>query len=419
MSSTPTSANATSSPGDLSRRQVVAWRNAMFVIFALCGLALASWVARLPAVRDELGASTLDMGVLIFGLSFGSILGLLGSSHVIARLGARTTMRIGLTVAPLGLVVAGLAATLAPNFPVIFVGLAVFGAAFSTTDVAMNVSGAANERALGRAIMPIYHAFFSFGTIAGAGIGAAAEALGVPIAVHMGFIALVIFAAGQLSLRFLQDENFVSDGDEAVAADDHSKSWRGRLSIWRDPRTLLIGLIVLGMAFAEGSANDWLTLAMVDGHDVSGTVGALMFGVFVTAMTVGRLSGVFLLDRFGRVPVLRGSAVLAAVGLLIVIFGPSAEIAIVGIVLWGLGSSLGFPVGMSAAADDPKTAAARVSAVATIGYCAFLVGPPIIGVLGEHFGILHALLVVLVLVAAAGIASSAAREPKKPAVVEA
>jgi len=419
MSSTPTSANATSSPGDLSRRQVVAWRNAMFVIFALCGLALASWVARLPAVRDELGASTLDMGVLIFGLSFGSILGLLGSSHVIARLGARTTMRIGLTVAPLGLVVAGLAATLAPNFPVIFVGLAVFGAAFSTTDVAMNVSGAANERALGRAIMPIYHAFFSFGTIAGAGIGAAAEALGVPIAVHMGFIALVIFVAGQLSLRFLQDENFVSDGDEAVAADDHSKSWRGRLSIWRDPRTLLIGLIVLGMAFAEGSANDWLTLAMVDGHDVSGTVGALMFGVFVTAMTVGRLSGVFLLDRFGRVPVLRGSAVLAAVGLLIVIFGPSAEIAIVGIVLWGLGSSLGFPVGMSAAADDPKTAAARVSAVATIGYCAFLVGPPIIGVLGEHFGILHALLVVLVLVAAAGIASSAAREPKKPAVVEA
>jgi fucose permease len=412
MSSTPISASATGSAGDLSRRQVVAWRNAMFVIFALCGLALASWVARLPAVRDELGASTLDMGVLIFGLSFGSILGLLASSHVIARLGARTTMRLGLTIAPLGLVVAGLAATLAPNFPVIFVGLAVFGAAFSTTDVAMNVSGAANERALGRAIMPIYHAFFSFGTIAGAGIGAGAEALGVPIAVHMGAVALVIFAAGQLSVRFLQDENFVAEGDEKVADDDHSKSWRGRLSIWRDPRTLLIGLIVLGMAFAEGSANDWLTLAMVDGHDVSGTVGALMFGVFVTAMTVGRLSGVFLLDRFGRVPVLRGSAALAIVGLLIVIFGPSAEIAIVGIVLWGLGSSLGFPVGMSAAADDPKTAAARVSAVATIGYCAFLVGPPIIGVLGEHFGILHALLVVLVLVAAAGIASGAAREPK-------
>ena len=419
MSSQPASAHPSVSPGGLTRTHIVAWRNAMFVIFALCGVALASWVARLPAVRDELGASTLDMGVLIFGLSFGSILGLLGSSHLIARIGARTTMRWGFTLAPTGLVIAGLSATLAPSFVVIFIGLALFGASFSTTDVAMNVSGAANERALGRAIMPIYHAFFSFGTIAGAGIGAAAEALGVPIAVHIGFIALVIFAGGQIAVRFAQDENFVAEGDEPVADDDHSKSWRGRLSIWRDPRTLLIGLIVLGMAFAEGSANDWLTLAMVDGHGVTGTVGALMFGIFVTAMTVGRLSGVFLLDRFGRVPVLRGSAVLAIVGLLIVIFGPTAEIAIVGIVLWGLGSSLGFPVGMSAAADDPKTAAARVSAVATIGYCAFLVGPPIIGVLGEHFGILHALLVVLVLVIAAGLASSAAREPKKPAVVEA
>ena len=419
MSSTPASAPAPLTVGGLDRRQIVAWRNAMFVVFSLCGLALASWVSRLPAVRDELGASTLDMGVLIFGLSFGSILGLLGSSHIIARIGARTTLRWGFTIAPIGLAIAGVAATVSPNFVVIFIGLAVFGASFSMSDVAMNVSGAANERALGRAIMPIYHAFFSFGTIAGAALGALAEVLDVPIALHIGFVALVIVVLGQLSIRFLQDENFVVDGDEPVADDDHSKSWRGRLSIWRDPRTLLIGVIVLGMAFAEGSANDWLTLAMVDGHDVSGTVGALMFGVFVTAMTVGRLSGVFLLDRFGRVPVLRGSAVLAMVGLLIVIFGPSAEIAVVGIVLWGLGSSLGFPVGMSAAADDPKTAAARVSAVATIGYCAFLVGPPIIGVLGEHFGILNALLVVLVLVIAAGIASSAAREPKKPADVEA
>jgi MFS family permease len=116
-----------------------------------------------------------------------------------------------------------------------------------------------------------------------------------------------------------------------------------------------------------------------------------------------------LLDRFGRVRVLRASAALAAVGLVIVIFVPALWVAIVGVVLWGLGASLGFPVGMSAAADDPATAAARVSAVATIGYFAFLVGPPTIGFLGQQFGLLHALLVALVLVAVAGVASGAAR----------
>ena len=117
-----------------------------------------------------------------------------------------------------------------------------------------------------------------------------------------------------------------------------------------------------------------------------------------------------LLDRYGRVPVLRGSAVLAVIGLLLLIFSPIVWVAIVGVVLWGLGASLGFPVGMSAAADDPRMAAARVSAVATIGYVAFLVGPPVIGALGDAVGILNGLLVVLVLVVVAGVASSAARE---------
>ncbi|HWR85633.1 MAG TPA: MFS transporter, partial [Rhodoglobus sp.] len=78
-------------------------------------------------------------------------------------------------------------------------------------------------------------------------------------------------------------------------------------------------------------------------------------------------------------------------------------------------ASLGFPIGMSAAADDPRNAAARVSAVATIGYAAFLVGPPVIGVLGEQIGILYALLVVLVLCALGAFLAGAAREPQRGA----
>ena len=128
-------------------------------------------------------------------------------------------------------------------------------------------------------------------------------------------------------------------------------------------------------------------------------------------MTVGRLAGVRALDRFGRVPVLRATAVLAAVGLLLFIFVPVLWVDLAGVVLWGLGASLGFPVGMSAAADDPHKAAARVSAVASIGYLAFLVGPPAIGFLGNQFGILLALLLVLVLVAMSGLVSFSARKP--------
>ena len=398
--------------GGLSRAQVVGWRNALFVIFALCGLAMSTWMSRVPSVRDSFNADTATMSILAFSIAAGSIAGLVGSSHIIARVGANRTIMWGLVIGAVGLTIAGIAAT-AGSFGLAMAGLALFGAAFGICDVAMNVSGAAQERVLGKPIMPIFHAFFSFGTMAGAGLAFLIEKANLSVAVHIGGIAVIMAVSVIVSVRFLQSEHIVEDGAEPVADDDHSKTWQGRLSIWRDPRTLLIGLIVLGMAFTEGTANDWLALSIVDGYDVDNANGALVFGIFVTFMTIGRLAGVIVLERFGRVPVLRGTAVLAVIGLLIVIFGPNVWVASIGVALWGLGASLGFPVGMSAAADDPRTAAARVSAVATIGYFAFLVGPPVIGLLGQEFGLLKALLAVLVLVGIAGLVSGAAREPSK------
>lgn len=393
----------------LSRRQLTSWRNALFMIFAIGGAGLASWAARVPAVAASLELSTGEVGLLLFGIAFGSIAGLMLSSHLIAAFGARHVIRFTLVIGPIGLLIAAVGASVTLSFALAFAGLAVFGAAFGACDVSMNVSGAANERAIGRNIMPIYHAFFSIGTICGAAVAAVAEHFGVPLEIHIFFVALAMVATAVFATRFLRSEAVVDTPENAASAP--VDTWRARLSIWRDPRTILIGLIVLGMAFTEGSANDWLAYAMVEGHGTDKPTGALVFGVFVTAMTIGRLGGVALLDRFGRVPVLRVSAVFAAVGLVLLIFSPVVWVAVVGVVLWGLGAALGFPVGMSAAADDPRTAAARVSAVATIGYVAFLVGPPVIGLLGERFGILGALTLVLALVALAGSLSGAAREP--------
>jgi MFS family permease len=396
----------------LTRAQVVGWRNAVFVIFSLCGLGLASWVSRTPAIRDSLHASTAEMGWIVFALAAGSIVGLILSSHVLAVFGSVRTIACAMSTAAVGLALTGIGATLFSTPLVVVIGLALFGAGTGMCDVAMNVEGAANERVLGRTVMPLFHAAFSAGTVAGAGLGALAELLHVPIAAHLGSIAGVTVVAVLLSVRKLQPH----PGQPSASPGGQHAGWRSRLTIWRERRTLLIGLIVLGMAFAEGSANDWLALAMVDGHHVTNAAGAFVFGVFVAAMTAGRIGGVFLLDKFGRVPVLRASAGLASAGLLIVIFVPNAVVAGIGVIMWGLGSALGFPVGMSAAADDPKVAAARVSAVATIGYFAFLVGPPSIGFLGGHVGLLKALLLVLILVALAGLTSGAAREPRDQAL---
>ncbi|MEU6861306.1 MFS transporter [Glycomyces sp. NPDC046736] len=383
------------------------WRNAVLVVFALSGFVFANWAARIPNIRDLLGASTREMGVLIVGMSIGAILGLLASSHVISRIGATQAIRWFLSAAAFGLIAVGVIAAVAPLYWLLFAALMVLGAGNSVLDVAMNLSGAANERRIAKTLMPLFHAAFSLGTMLGAGTGALTEKLAVPVGLHLSVVGAVTLAGGLYAARFLQPaEEPVAEGTVVAAG------WRTRLAPWADPRVLLIGLIILGMAFTEGTANDWLGLAMVDGYGLSNPGGAAVFAVFVTAMTAGRLCGGFLLDRFGRVPVLAGSAVLAFAGLLMVILGPTAPVAITGTVLWGVGASLGFPVGMSAAADDPAKATANVAAVATIGYMAFLVGPPLIGVLGEEVGLRNAFYVVLALVAIALLCSPAAKKPK-------
>jgi MFS family permease len=178
---------------------------------------------------------------------------------------------------------------------------------------------------------------------------------------------------------------------------------------WREPRTVLIGLIMLGFGFTEGVANDWLAISLVDGYQSSETVAALGYGTFVTAMTLSRLFGGEAIGRWGRVRVLRATVLSGAAGVLLVIAGAGVPLVLVGALLWGAGASLGFPIGMSAAADDPARAAIRVSVAGSIGYAAFLAGPPLVGVLAQHFGVLQAMLCVFVALAIGLLTSGAAK----------
>ncbi|GGI45269.1 MFS transporter [Agromyces flavus] len=392
---------------------MIAWRNAIFAIFFLSGLSLASWVARLPVVRDDVGLSTQGVGLVILAGSIASIFGLIAAPWLLARFGARLAMTGMLVTVSIGLVFVGVGGSVLPSVLLVVIGLALFGFGNGAVDVVMNVEGAEAERELGKTVMPLMHAFFSFGTVAGAALAAGASALDLSVSVHLVIIAAVIAVAVVIAVRFVPVREELGDDPHTEAPRD---PWTVRLkrslSVWADVRLLLIGVVMLGMAFAEGSANDWLALAVVDGHGFDATAGAAIFTVFTIAITAARVLGGPFIDRFGRVIVLQVMAGIGVVGLSMFIFGTETWMLVAGAALWGVGCSLAFPVGMSAAADVPDRAdaAARVSAVAMIGYCAFLVGPPLIGFLGEHFGILNGLLLLLGLMVIAGLAAPAARE---------
>jgi fucose permease len=389
-------------PGDRSRPALLWSRNAVAAAFALNGLAFANWISRVPAIRDELGLSPGQVGLLLLAMSVGAVIALPSAGAIVLRIGPARGVAIGGIVACTGMLVVGIGGDTLGSTAMVAAGLFAFGSGGGVWDVAMNVEGADVERCLERTVMPRFHAAFSLGTVAGAGTGALAAALGLPLDVHLTVAAVLILAGVLTSVRF-----FTPVAPAATPADTADR--RHPLAAWREPRTLLIGLMVLSAALVEGTANDWLALALVDGYGTSHALGAVGFGVFVAAMTAGRIAGTWLLDRYGRVVVLRSCAGTAIVGVLIFVLGGSLTIALVGAALWGLGSSLGFPVGMSAAADEQRYAAARVSVVASIGYTAFLAGPPLLGLLGERVGVLRAVLVILVALVLSFAVASVAR----------
>lgn len=382
---------------------LTAARNAVGLTFFLNGLVFASWVSRIPEVRSSFGLTNGQLGLVLLAIAMGSVLALPTTGAAINALGTVRIVRLGAAAATVGMLAAALG--LGHVLPLTVAGLFVYGLGIGVWDVAMNVEGAEVERGLRRTIMPRFHAGFSGGTVVGAVAGAVLIRLDVPAVVHLvGVVLLAIVLVWRTSPSFLP------------IVERHEATTVSAARAWLEPRTLLIGVMVLALAMTEGTANDWLAVALVDGHDVSHAVGVAGFAVFVLAMTAGRFAGTGLIDRFGRAAVLWSTMAVAGAGVLLIVFAEHPALVVSGIVLWGVGASLGFPVGMSAAADDPARAAARVSVVSTIGYAAFLAGPPFLGFVGDEVGTLKALLVVAVLLMPAALVVPAAREQRESAV---
>jgi MFS family permease len=404
----PTSPGAPVSPDlapPLSDARIRSAARATAVAFIGSGFAFASWAARIPQVKDQLHLSAAQLGIVLLAIAAGSVIALPLAGQMVSRFSSRRT--VATMAVLLGLALAAVAAGYLVGVAPLVAGLFVLGFANGAWDVAMNVQAAAVEQRLGRAVMSRFHAGYSVGTVGGALVGAAMVAGHVPVTAHLAAVAVIVMVCVPFAVqRFLPDH----DGEPAGAGKPAAERPRNPLAAWGELRTLLIGICVLAFAFAEGTANDWINLALIDGYGVAPAIGTLGFAAFLAAMTAARWFGPTLLDRHGRVPVVRALAVVNLVGLLLFVFGGVAPVAFAGALLWGVGVSLGFPVGMSAGADDPARAPARVSVIASIGYCAFLGGPPLIGFLGQHVTVLRALIAVAVLLAVA-IALAGALRP--------
>lgn len=381
-------------------------KRALFALFLVPGLVMSSWTTRSPSIRDELGVSTAEMGLILFGLSVGAMLGILTSAPLVFRYSTRPV--IGMAVTTVAISVPTIAAATAAGFgPGVAGGLALFGLGMGWGEVAMNIDCADVESNSGATVLPTMHGFFSLGTVIGAVVGIGATVGGFSAIWHLMVIGLVSACILIGAIGSLHPE--VGRRPRSNGAHTHAHSNR---RLWRDTRLLLIGIIVLAMAFAEGAANDWLPLVMVDGHGTSEVLGSVMYALFAGAVAAGRFAGGTFADRIGRAVVLRISALAACLGLVGVILFDDPKAAAGGVILWGVGISLGFPLALSAAGKSGPNPAARVALASMVGYIALLVGPPALGMLGEEFGLRNALFAVLIPVGLVVLIASWAEPPR-------
>lgn len=381
--------------------------HAVTATFAASGAVMGANVARVPALRDQLAATESQLGLALVGAGIGSVLAMPFTARLVRRFGTGRVVVGGAVL--VGAAWIGVGATTS-----VAVALAFFvlvGAGFGIWDVAMNVAGHSTEERDRRSWMPRLHAAFSGGAVLGAGLAALAVRAEMTPLLQFALVAIgSVVVVAVCVPRFLPVPE-----PPAERSGERSRTRSG--SLWRVPAVLVIGLVVVGTTLGEGAANDWLALALVDTRGASQSLAALAFAGFNAAMLVGRLVGGGAIDRFGRTAVVRVCGATAAVGVLLLCLVPSLPVALLGALLWGLGLSVVFPAGMSAAGEAvPGRGAEAIAVVATIGYGGFLLGPPLLGFLAQAWGLDRALLVVAALAALVALLAGALRD-RRPAEV--
>jgi MFS family permease len=376
---------------DLSQRATKAWHITILVYFTIFGLTFSSLMVRLPLVRELVDVTTSQLGLILFFGSIGSITSVTLAGRFIARFGTKIAVITGVTIVTTGFV--GQVSFIANGSAV---GYAVFalvaGLGMGIADVGINVDGAAIESATGKTALPKMHAAFSIGSLAGAGIGILATQTNFDLFWQIIILSAITMVVPITTARFLPAGNGIEERREKLAKGQ--KPLEPRSAIWKDRRIIFLAIGILGITLAEGASNDWLTIALVDDYQETDANAGIAYAVLLGAMTLTRFFGGNLADRFGKARTLQVLAFGGIIGLLLIIFGGNLYLAWLGAMLWGCGVALGFPLYLSAAGEG-ENPARKVAFVASAGYLAFLVGPPLLGFLGQAWGVTNMFFVIV------------------------
>jgi fucose permease len=363
------------SAGRISEQRVRGARIGVAACFLLTGVISASWASRVPAIKEGLGLSDGRFAIALLGLEAGAIVGLQLGGLMVPRTGSRRA----LTVSLLAFSCALLGPALAPGLLVLAVSLFAFAVLNSVVDVAMNAQGVAVQRLMGRPVLSGLHAMHSLGGVIGAGAGALAARLAATPPPHFLACAVVAVVGGLAVWPLLLPSGVDAKEERSEDGTAKTSGLRRWFSGWSAPIALL-GALAFCFTLAEGAGLNWSAVYVTDSLGGTEALGAIALGVFLGAVTLGRLVGDRLVSGLGAVGVFRAGAVVAGVGFGGALLVDAPVAGLVGLALLGAGIANALPLAIAAGGNTPgqtpATAAARVS---TLGYLGSFVGPVLVG----------------------------------------
>ena len=432
------------------RARILPARVALCAVFATHGFIFASWAVRVPAIKAQTGASPAALGLALLGLSAGAVATMMLAGALCRRFGSQPVAVISCALLSVTLVLPALAR----SAPTLGLALLVFGAAYGCLNVAMNSIAVDLVAAVDRPIMPGFHAAWSFGGLAGAGLGGLLAPHLSPVR-HLLLIALVglLVAASaapvllasahwlptaaarpamtlpdgeaQPDERSLQtdagqpDERSLQGGagqpdraaaNRAAVADRRVSAWRRTLGTGR--AVGVFGLIALCAAYDEGAIGDWGALHLRQDLGAGAGLAAAGYAAFALAEATARLSGTSLLTHLGRTRVLVIGGLAACAGMLVASLAPDVWLALAGFAVTGLGLANLFPAAIARA--GLLAGAGGVALTSLLGYSGFLLGPPAIGFLASVAGLRVGLTTLSVLALAAAVIAYLSRDAGGP-----
>jgi fucose permease len=378
-------------------------RWAVSAIFLVMGLTGGVWNARIPAAKSQVHLSDGTLGLALFAVPLGLVVGAALAERLVDRMGSARLARICGIGNCVAIMTPGLARTLLELMAALF----IVGAFFGVVDVATNSQGVRVEGAYGRPVMTSMHAFFSLGAILGALAGAAFAWAGVGLFPSLAAVG----AAGLLINVFAGRWLLPGTGRPAPAVPVTSEPGAPRANEPGVPPpspdarpvrrlVLALGLLSICALVGEGAAGDWSAVYLRDNLGTSAGFAALGFSAFSALMTLGRAVGDRLIHRLGVVPVIRVCGLTATAGLALALATPVPALAIAGFTVFGAGLSVVAPQVFAAGGRaDPARPGSGLAKVVGLGYTGQTAGPAIIGLVADRIGLHLALFIPVALAA--------------------